>query len=75
MVVMWDNYRLQHVTLRDTRDPESLLLLQSCLTRQSVVNHPYAGNRIFQANKLNTMAADALAPCVTRSSAAVVLAV
>ena len=39
------------------------------------VNPSAAETRIFQVNSINTMAADALAPSVSRSSATVVLIV
>ena len=35
--------------------------------------HCNADTRLFQGNKINIMAADALAPCVTRPSAAIIL--
>ena len=48
-----------------------LLECSSCSTRK--VNPHHAGTELSWYNEANTMAADALAPCVARSSAAMIL--
>ena len=47
----------------------------TCNVRRPGVSYPCGDeNKIFQANSTNAMTADALAPCVARTSAAIVLA-
>ena len=46
---------------------------EAILFKPQYVNSSYAGTRLFLDNWLNTMAADALSPCVTRTSTPMVL--